>query len=360
MSLHRSLDFAKVTSGFTLVPRNSSVNIRACIEWATNCILPIVSKQIHIKISSIPLNICEFVLTDKQWLLENLLCLMSNSIKYVCNEGTVDLRVSLETTQNTFREDFSSTPKMLLFEVEDDGIGISTENLAKLFHLFYQVQKNAGGTGLGLFALFNRSQAIGGRCGVSPRRDNSRGTLIWFTIPYLPDMTAQNTAALYSSVESASNKSTNDRSETQVKSVRSLSNGTEATMDQYQQAKADQNSLNILLVEDSKLIQKASIKLLGNIGHNVDVANNGCEGLDALSNKRYEADVSVKAISDEGFDLLHRPPLKTERNFVIGVSANSDSVTRSQALDAGMDDFIEKPLSISTLREVCLMYGLIL
>jgi signal transduction histidine kinase len=71
--------------------------------------------------------------------------------------------------------------------VEDNGIGISEEARQTLFQPFKQAQRMAGGTGLGLFSLLKRVEALGGSCGVGSRIDGLEGSIFWFTFPYRCD-----------------------------------------------------------------------------------------------------------------------------------------------------------------------------
>ena len=59
------------------------------------------------------------------------------------------------------------------------GIGISSEKRNELFSPFKQVQRYAGGTGLGLFSLAKRVEAQGGAYGARNRADDSPGCCIW-------------------------------------------------------------------------------------------------------------------------------------------------------------------------------------
>jgi CheY-like chemotaxis protein len=77
----------------------------------------------------------------------------------------------------------------LRIEVEDAGIGLSDEAKLTLFNPFKQAQRLAGGTGLGLYSLAKRIEALNGHYGVSNRRDGNPGSLFWFAIPYRPDET---------------------------------------------------------------------------------------------------------------------------------------------------------------------------
>lgn len=76
----------------------------------------------------------------------------------------------------------------LRFEILDTGIGIPNEERSKLFKPFAQAQrKSTGDTGLGLFALANRVEALGGKYGIDDREDGKQGSLFYFTMPYKPD-----------------------------------------------------------------------------------------------------------------------------------------------------------------------------
>ena len=77
----------------------------------------------------------------------------------------------------------------LFFEVQDTGIGMSEEAMTRLFTPFGSAQTMAGGTGLELFSLSKRVEALGGHYGVRGRRDGQQGCLFWFSIPYRPDTT---------------------------------------------------------------------------------------------------------------------------------------------------------------------------
>jgi CheY-like chemotaxis protein len=76
----------------------------------------------------------------------------------------------------------------LIFEIEDHGTGIKEEMKDLLFNPFSQAQQHAGGTGLGLFSLAKRIEALSGYYGIDNRRDGKRGSLFWFAIPYRPDL----------------------------------------------------------------------------------------------------------------------------------------------------------------------------
>jgi CheY-like chemotaxis protein len=79
---------------------------------------------------------------------------------------------------------------LLLIEISDTGIGLTESNMNKLFSPFMQAQRLAGGTGLGLYSLSKRLDALGGHYGVESRKDGLPGSLFWFAIPYREDTDA--------------------------------------------------------------------------------------------------------------------------------------------------------------------------
>ena len=78
----------------------------------------------------------------------------------------------------------------IIVTIEDHGVGVAEEMRETLFQPFRQAQRMTGGTGLGLYSLFKRVEALGGDCGVKARSDGTPGSAFWFSFPYRPDPTA--------------------------------------------------------------------------------------------------------------------------------------------------------------------------
>lgn len=325
MTINRCIDYTKASKGFELVAKYNSFSLSEALELPFNCMKDMQGCDLHIEEPVVSDEICSHVITDKQWLQENILCLLSNASKY-SNQGNVTINVSLTTllqlsSQTTFYEDgingirssaistirsnnsaqsaksvginntcheknsvnsqssensntktntivntisntiteqeCSSSPTLLLVEVEDTGIGISNEVRAKLFNPFKQAQRLAGGTGLGLYSLAKRVEALKGYYGVRSRKDNKQGTLIWFAIPYKPDQIS----ADLQREKSSSNLTIMENSHLKKR------------------------ILNILIVDDAVPITKMCGKMLSQLGHHVDVAYNGASAVDKVINK---------------------------------------------------------------------------
>ena len=125
-------------------------------------------------------------ITDNHWFKENVLCLLHNSVKFSA-DGTGQIDVTC--TVNTL--DSIGSSHLILVEVEDNGIGVPPDKLDSLFKPFSQVNRSQGGTGLGLFSLSRRIEALNGSFGVRRRTDGNRGSCFWFSIPYKMDTSVQ-------------------------------------------------------------------------------------------------------------------------------------------------------------------------
>ena len=238
MTINRCIDYAKATKGIKLVPRLETIDLWETMQLPLTCMRN-VQDRVSIVMQSMPSEVCSHVITDKQWLQENLLCLLSNAVKYT-SQGNVTLSMTMlqlpgsyqpvsptgssksfsihfggasissrapndvapsdadcvsseidADIENGERSDHISKDafptQFLLFEVEDNGIGVPPELMDSLFRPFKQTQRLAGGTGLGLYSLAKRIEAIHGEYGVRGRKDGKKGSVFWFTIPYRPD-----------------------------------------------------------------------------------------------------------------------------------------------------------------------------
>lgn len=235
-AINRTVDFAKVASNVALCAKMETTSLKKAMQWAVKCLT--TQSHIPIKILPLPVEMCDFIITDKHWLMENMLCYLSNAVKYSSvgeitisvsfymdnNDGCIEVMPSKEaagllkkkkvgqtnsevhlssviyatddgvqmTEPDTFstlteNNNCSPTQPLLCISVEDEGIGIDEDKKSSLFQAFKQTMRLVGGTGLGLYSLAKRVEVLQGKYGVSNRSDGQPGSRFWFTIPYLPD-----------------------------------------------------------------------------------------------------------------------------------------------------------------------------
>ena len=256
---------------------------------------------------------------DPTRLQQALLNYASNALKFT-DAGHIILRVKLaEQTPD------SAT---LRFEVEDTGIGLSSEAQARLFTAFEQADNSTtrqyGGTGLGLAITRKIAQQMGGSAGVSSQP--GAGSTFWFTA-ILRRGPANTPAPL------------------------PLSDSAEQTLRRQHAGK------RILLVEDEPINQEIACLLLETAGLTVDVANNGQEAVSKAATGAYAAilmDMQMPLLDGLGATRLLRQSPDHRETPILAMTANAFAENKEQCLAAGMNDFISKPVHPEVLYSTLL------
>jgi CheY-like chemotaxis protein len=243
MTINRCTDYTKTSHNITLVPTPETMSLSEAIDAPISCAKEL-QKRVDVELQ-LDEKISEYIIMDRQWLEDNLLCLVSNAVKYseegttanvkvfLCDLFTSEAMNSFNTTTNSSRfkkqahirnvHHDNDARVALRFEVEDAGPGMhffdnnrnfedfSRTEIDEMKMLFqepnFTVRKELGGSGLGLHCLAIRVDAIGGQYGIRPRYDHSHGCVFWFSVPYIP------VSSLKGSVHTGmSNKSTSMKS----------------------------------------------------------------------------------------------------------------------------------------------------
>ena len=216
---------------------------------------------------------------------------------------------------------------LVRFEVCDHGIGLSQDEMSKLFQSFQQADTSTtreyGGTGLGLAICKQLAQLMGGDVGVDSRP--GAGSTFWFTAnlgisdqaaPAMLDSMVRTAAAMRASADAALVMRT-------LKDAR------------------------ILLVEDNTFNQQVALELLEEAGASVCLANNGEEALDLLRQTQFDCvlmDVQMPLMDGLQATRHIRADPQLAHLRVLAMTATATSEDRVRCLDAGMDDFISKPI----------------
>eukprot|EP01031_Cornospumella_fuschlensis_P027794 gene27794-biopygen23212 len=96
MTINRCIDYTKASKGLKLVPKFETIDLLDTLSLPLSCMKNIQNK-VRIELRAIPGDVSSHVITDKQWLQENVLCLLSNAVKY--SAGVVTVSVSWEVRQ---------------------------------------------------------------------------------------------------------------------------------------------------------------------------------------------------------------------------------------------------------------------
>jgi len=113
--------------------------------------------------------------------------------------------------------------------------------------------------------------------------------------------------------------------------------------------------LRILLVEDNAVNQQLALLMLRKVGYRADVAANGVEALEALERQPYDAvlmDVEMPEMDGlEATRRIHQRWPRERRPHIVAVTANAMQGERELCIQAGMDDYITKPIHIEELAD---------
>ena len=124
----------------------------------------------------------------------------------------------------------------------------------------------------------------------------------------------------------------------------------------FSEKSGDYSVVRILLAEDNTVNQKVAIHLLKRIGYHADVVANGVEVLDALKRVSYDVilmDVQMPNMDgiEATYKICQKYP-KEQRPWIIAMTANAMQGDRDKCLNAGMDDYVAKPIDRDKLVEV--------
>jgi CheY-like chemotaxis protein len=114
---------------------------------------------------------------------------------------------------------------------------------------------------------------------------------------------------------------------------------------------AKKRPLRILLAEDLQVNQKLALRLLEQMGYRADVASNGLEAVESIERQTY--DVILMDVQMPDMDGLDATRAIRKRNikqpYIIAMTANAMQGDREMCIEAGMDDYISKPIRIHEL-----------
>ncbi len=321
------LDYSKIEAGRMTVERIDCDLRAVCAEVRTILHPAAAGRGLNITLSydaALP----PVIQGDPFRVRQVMLNLVGNAVKFT-DSGAVRIEVS--------RLD-SGAAKI---SVVDTGIGISAEQLQRLFRRFTQADSSTtrryGGTGLGLAISKTLVELMGGNIGVDSLPGS--GSTFWFTLPLGP----VGPAATVAEPEAAG---VVGPAPVALAAVPLLP---------VELGAADSRPRRVLLVEDNFVNQRVAVYMLTKLGAQVDVAQHGREAIEMLAKSAYDAVfMDCQMPEMDGFEATRiiRDPASAVLDHdvpVIAMTAAAFPEDRARALASGMSDFMTKPVDRSVL-----------
>lgn len=319
--LNDILDFSKLESN-KMELENKEFNLRDLLENINNIVAFSANEKkvgFSVKVNK---NVPQVVIGDSFRLGQVLLNLSNNAIKFTNNgEVVITLSGGIET-ENSIN---------ILFAVKDTGIGISDESKDKLFSSFTQadssVTREYGGSGLGLAISKSIVNLMGGDIWFESRL--GVGTTFYFDIPF----------------EKA----------TELKHVEDIDTLNHVTSNQNKIINSINNlkTVKVLLVEDNEINQMVTSEMIKQLGYDTEVVENGEVAITKVINSKFDIVLMDLQMPVMGGYEASRKIRETNTDIpIIALSAETMPNTLEKIYASGMNDYISKPVDLSTLKEV--------
>lgn len=315
------LDLSKIESGsmdLNLAP----FILSGTIEDVVQLLIPKAKEngsEVSIHYSS---DVPRVVVADMMRIRQILLNLVGNAIKFTKNGH---IRV------NVVRKSKKGKKVVLLFEVEDSGIGIPKDRQSIIFKKFAQAKSNTaskyGGTGLGLAICRHLVEIMKGKIGV--RSKEGKGSTFWFELT-LP-VSEENVTVQESSFKAA------------PKSAIITS----------------KFGANILIVEDSFFSQEVIKSMLEEFGCKTEIAHGAKKALTLLKKSSYDLIITDCMMADmDGYEMTKkiRENKAYSRIPIVAITARALPGEKEKCLEVGMDGYLSKPVKVGELENMLNKY----
>lgn len=312
------LDYSKIEAG-KMALHEKPFNVKRVVNEAVSLFSISARQKGLILTADVPEDLPCTLAGDPVRLKQVLSNLIGNAVKFT-EAGSITVSVRCGCA-----EDNRTT---LQFAVTDTGIGIAPQHVENLFQSFYQVHSThnrpIGGTGLGLSISRNLVELMGGSIDVESTA--GAGSVFRFTACFdvlKPEIEENAPALFHPPVRSGTRR-----------------------------------KRRILLAEDDEISQLFGKRVLEKKGFSVEIARDGQEAVTMASSKGYDLvfmDINMpcldglSAVKQIRQNLPHHVP-------IIAMTAQAICGDREMCLEAGMDDYISKPVDIVELQRIISLY----
>jgi PAS domain S-box-containing protein len=261
------------------------------------------------------------IVGDHGRLRQILVNLLNNAVKFT-DEGDISLSVSSKTLEGNKRQ--------IHFSVKDTGIGIPQDKMSQIFEPFTRLERTIScqrdGAGLGLAISKRLVELMGGE--IWAESVPGKGTTFHFTIPAetIPGRNLSGEKSKTSSVQILS----------------------------------ELKPLRILVADDNPSNQRVLVEMLKRLGNRADAVADGKEVLQALERQHYDLvlmDVRMPEMDGITATQVIRRLQPRGDPKIVAITAYALEGDKERCLEAGMDDYISKPVKIEDLEAILIKYS---
>ncbi len=302
------LDFSKVEAG-KLEMHPVELDVRAELDQLVALMGPRAEARGLLLNARVHNTVPHFVMGDPVRLRQILLNLVANALKFT-DRGSVTIEVRVLDDVDT-----EAGEVKLHFAVRDTGMGILPDDLERIFEAFVQVPRPAarqrGGTGLGLAIAARIVALMGGElCATSTQ---GTGSTFFFAVKF-PKTSAEDATDL----------------------------------EGVQPTEPIRRHLRVLVADDNAINRLVTERMLQRSGHTVALAENGLQAMEMALAGRFDLvlmDVQMPEMDGLAATVaIRRAESPARRTPIVGLTAHALRGDRDRCLDAGMDDYVAKPV----------------
>ena len=347
------LDFSKIEAG-RLVLEEKEMDLRDIVNDVIGILTPRLKTDQVCLVAEIPPEIKVRYLGDRTRLHQLLMNLAGNAIKFT-EKGQITIR--LEVTK------MIDNAHIVLFEVQDTGIGIPSEKLTTIFKAFTQADSSTsrkyGGTGLGLTICRHLVGLMNGDIDV--RSELGKGSVFWFWIPLkYADATDFSMTRF---TENTVPKKAGHSETIKMYEPNSVESASDETPEIGVTTGITLPGVKVLLAEDVQVNVIVAKTMLESFGCEVDTAENGVAALKKLNEQYYDLVLMDCQMPEmDGYECTQHIRngefgVRNPHVPIIAMTAHAMTGDREKCLEAGMDDYITKPIAANSLREIVARWG---